>query len=75
MDYNVLSEKLKADKIVYILDDFEEAVVRLVPTNDETKAYIKHLGRIETEISQSSEVVFNIVLSGNEITKSEYDRY
>ena len=75
MDYNTLSEKLKADKIVYIFDDFEEAAVRLVPTNGETKAYIKHLGRTETEISQSSEAVFNIVLSGNEITKSEYDGY
>lgn len=75
MDYNVLSEKLKAGKIVYLLDDFEETAIRLVPVNGETKAYIKHFGRIEMEISQTSKVVFDIVLSGNEIEKHEYDRY
>lgn len=75
MDYNTLSEKLKADKIVYILDDFEKVVARLVPANGKTKAYIKHIGRTETEIPQSSETVFDIILSGNEITKSEYDKY
>lgn len=75
MDYNTLSEKLKAGKIVFILDDFEEAAIRLVPVNGKTKAYIKHIGKTEIEIPQSSKIVFDIVLSGNEITKSVYDRY
>lgn len=75
MDYNTLSEKLKAGKIVYILDDFEEAAIRLVPFDGETKAYIKHIGKIENEISQASRTVFDIILSGNEITKTEYDKY
>lgn len=75
MDYNTLSEKLKAGKVVFILDDFEEAAIRLVPVNGKTKAYIKHIGKTEIEIPQSSKIVFDIVLSGNEITKSVYDRY
>lgn len=74
MNYSVLSEKLKAGKIVFILDDFEEAAIRLVPVNGKTKAYIKHIGKTEIEIPQSSKVVFNIILSGDEITKFEYDR-
>lgn len=75
MDYNILSEKLKAGKIVFILDDFEEAAIRLVPVNGKTKAYIKHIGKTEIEIPQSSKIVFDIVLSGKEISKSEYDKY
>lgn len=75
MDYNTLSEKLKAGKIVFILDDFEEAAIRLVPVNGETKAYIKHIWKTEIEIPQSSKIVFDIVLSGKEISKSEYDKY
>lgn len=42
---------------------------------DTTKAFIKHKGHKEISISQSNETVCEIILSGNEITKTEYDEY
>ena len=45
---------LLAGKSVYILDDFEEAAVRLIYENEVTKAYLKHKGRKEVSIPQSN---------------------
>ena len=75
MNQKELYNKLQSGETVYLLDDFEEAVIRLHLDNGQTKSYIKHRGRNEIEIPQSNITVCNIILGGKEISKSEYDRY
>lgn len=66
---------LLAGKSVYILDDFEEAAVRLIYEDEATKAYLKHKERKEVSIPQSNKTVCEIILTGKEITKFEYEKY
>lgn len=75
MNQKELYNKLQSGETIYLLDDFEEAVIRLHLDNGQTKSYIKHRGRNEIEIPQFNETVCNIILGGKEISKSEYDRY
>jgi hypothetical protein len=75
MNQQELYNKLQSGETVYLLDDFEEAVVRLYLDNGQTKSYIKHRGRNEIGIPQSNETVCDIILGGKEISKSEYDKY
>lgn len=75
MDLEILQKKLLAGKTVYILDDFEEAAIRLVYNNGKTTAFIRHKGRNEIKIPQSDETVCEIILSGNEVSKYEYYEY
>lgn len=75
MNQKTLQKKLLAGKTVCISDEFEEAAVRLIYEDGETKAYIKHKGRREVSIPQSNETVCEIILSGKEIAESEYDKY
>lgn len=66
---------LLAGESVYLLGDFEEAAVRLEYEDGVTKAFIKHKGHNEIGIPQSNEMVCEIILSGKEVTKSEYNEY
>lgn len=75
MNQKTLQKRLLAGETVYILDDFEEAAVRLVYDDKKTESFIKHKGRNEIAIPQSNETVCEIILSGEEISKSEYDEY
>lgn len=75
MNQKTLQKKLLAGNSVYILDEFEETAVRLTYEDGATKAYIKHKGRMEVSIPQSNETVCEIILSGNEISESEYGKY
>ena len=45
---------LLAGKSVYILDDFEEAAVRLIYEDEVTKAYLKHKGRKEVSLNSAT---------------------
>jgi hypothetical protein len=75
MNQKILQKKLQAGEIIYLLDDFEEAVVRLVCEDDKTKSFLKYRGRKEVELPQSNETVCNIILGGKEISKLEYENY
>ena len=66
---------LLAGKSVYILDDFEEAAVRLIYEDEATKAYLKHKGRKEVSKPQSNKTECEIILTGKEITKFKYEKY
>ena len=56
MNLKYLQKMLLAGKSVYILDDFEEAAVRLIYEDEVTKAYLKHKGRKEVSIPQSTKL-------------------
>ena len=75
MNQQTLTDKLHKGQTVYLLDDFEEAVVRLKFDGNATTAFIKHKGRRECEVPQSNETVCEIILGGREITKIEYDTF
>jgi hypothetical protein len=75
MNQKTLTDKLRKGQTIYLLDDFEEAVVRLKFGGNATTAFIKHKGSCECEVPQSNETVCEIILGGREITKAEYDAY
>lgn len=75
MNQKELYNRLQSGEMVYLLDDFKEAVIRLYFDNGQTKAFIKHHGHNEIEISQSNETVCDIILGGKKISKSEYEKY
>ena len=75
MDLRKLRKKLLAGESIYLLDDFEETAIRLIYEDGFTKAFIKHRRRNEISVPQSNETVCEIILSGKEITKSEYNEY
>ena len=75
MNQKILQKRLQVGEIIYLLDDFEEVVVRLVYEDDRTKSFLKHRGRKEIELPQSNETICNVILGGKEISKYEYDSY
>lgn len=75
MNQKILQKKLQVGETIYLLDDFEEAVVRLVYEDDRTKSFLKYRGRKEIELPQSNETICNVILGGKEISKYEYDSY
>ena len=70
-----LSMKLIAGNQVYIRDDYEQAVLRLVPTGHGELAYVKWKGHKEVQHHYSSKTVFEMKMNGEEITKEEYEKY
>ena len=76
MDLSLLQTKLRNGEVVYLKDDFEEVVVRLVPYEaGPTKAFLKHKGLREVEVPQSYETLVDATLCGEEITNEEYEAY
>lgn len=75
MNLKDLQSKLRLGEIIYLFDDFEEVALRLILENGVTKSFLKHKGRKEIELPQSSEIVCNVILGGIEISKSEYDNF
>lgn len=74
MKPSILYERLESGKTVYVYDDFEDAAVRLVYSDGETQAYLKHRNHNEVKLPQSYETICEIILGGEEISKQEYDR-
>ncbi len=68
-------DKLSVGFPVYIRDDYEQAVLRLVPTGHGELAYVKWKGKKELQHHYSSKVVFEMEMNGEEITKEEYEKY
>ena len=68
-------DKLIVGFPVYIRDDYEQAVLRLVPTGHGELAYVKWKGKKELQHHYSSKTVFEMEMNGEEITKDEYDEY
>jgi hypothetical protein len=77
MDYRSFIKKLENDGIVYIYDDYEDAIVKLVSSKvaGNTQAWIKRKGREEREIPQSEPIVLDIMMGGKEVNKNFYDNY
>ena len=77
MDYRSFIKKLENDGIVYIYDDYEDAIVKFVSSKvaGNTQAWIKRKGREEREIPQSEPIVLDIMMGGKAVNKNFYDNY
>lgn len=72
---NKMIEMLQSGKDVYIYDDFEQIVVKLVPTSENTQAFIKMKGREEYEVDRSTKIVYEATLGGILVDKKFYDNF
>ncbi|MDO4763730.1 MAG: hypothetical protein Q4A00_05055 [Flavobacteriaceae bacterium] len=68
-------KKLNNQESVYIKDDFEEVVIRLIPNNEEVIVYAKFKGKAEYLIDRKAKLVLDVEMNGKEISKSEYEEY
>ena len=67
--------KLTNGETVYILNEYEEAVFKFVPTGGHVEAYIRRHRCREQQISWTSNVAFEAKLEGEFITSEEYKKY
>lgn len=74
MDIVKLCRKIEQDT-VYLKDDYEDVVLRLVSIDGSVHYYIKRRGRPETEVDSTDRDIFECKMNGYEISKEEYDRF
>jgi hypothetical protein len=74
MDLVNLCDKLKKGT-VYLKDDYEDIVLRMVIVGDSTHCFIKRRGRKEVEVNPTDKDVFESKMNGNEISKKEYEKF
>lgn len=72
MNQNTLRTKLQNKQPVYIFDSYEDAIVRLIPSDNGTKVYLKRRNSIEKRMDVEDDIIANILLCGDEISESEY---
>ena len=72
MDQNTLRMKLQSKQPVYIFDSYEAAVVRLIPSDNGIKVYLKRKNSIEKKKNSNDDIIANILLFGDEISESDY---
>lgn len=74
MDLVELCNRLK-NGIVYLKDDYEDIVLRMVAIRNSTHCFIKRRGRTETEVDSTNKDIFESKINGYEISTEEYDRF
>ena len=77
MENSILANKLLKGDIVYLYDDYEDAIVKFMFSKEKnsTRTWIKRKGRKEIEIPQSESIVLDILMGGKEVNKKFYDNY
>lgn len=77
MENSLLAERLRNGEIVYLYDEYEDAIVKLAFDNKEniTEAWIKRKDKKEKKIPQSEPIVLDIIMGGIEVSKDYYDNY
>lgn len=74
MDLVKLYSKLEKGT-VYLKDDYEDIVLRMVVIDNSTHCFIKRRGRKEVEVDSTEKDIFESKMNGNEISKEEYDKF
>ncbi len=72
---SAIQKELSNGKNVYLFDDFEQAVFRLVPTKDKTIAFAKFKGKKEYQLDQSTQLVYDAEMGGEIVSKEFYDKF
>ena len=66
---------LTSNKTVFLFDDFNDVVCKLVPENEKVKAFVKFKGKEEYEISLKANLVLDIQMGGKFIDEKFYNEY
>lgn len=74
MDLVKLHEKLKKGA-VFLQDDYEDIVLRLVVIGESTQCFIKRRGRNEVEVDSTDKAIFESKMYGYEISKEAYEEF
>ncbi len=77
MKQDLLIKRLRKKIPVFIYDDYEEAVVRITPFEDQhnMRVFIKYKDCDEVETKSTDETVCDIILRGVSINEEEYLKY
>jgi hypothetical protein len=77
MKQEILVKKLRQKMPVFIYDDYEEAVIRITPLENQhdAKIFIKYKNCSEVETTSTNETVCDIILRGVSINEEEYYNY
>lgn len=74
MDIVKLCDKLRKGA-VYLYDDYEDIVLKMVVINHSTHCFIKRRARQEVEVDSTDKDIFESKMHGKEISKEEYDKF
>lgn len=74
MDLIKLGDKLKKGT-VFLKDDYEDIVLRLVVIDESTHCFIKRRGRNEVEVDSTDKDIFESKMYGYEISKEAYEQF
>ena len=77
MENSLLAKRLAKGDVVYLYDDYEDAIVKFMfnKSDNRTQTWIKRKGREEREIPQSEPIVLDILMGGEEVDKKFYNNY
>lgn len=74
MDLIKLGDKLKKGT-VFLKDDYEDIVLRLVVIGEFTHCFTKRRGRNEVEVDSTDKAIFESKMYGYEISKEAYEEF
>ncbi len=74
-DYNKVLDKLKKGQTVYVLNDFRDIVVKIVPPGDKTRFFAKTKGGKPYSIEPSGDLACESLLDAVEITEQEFNDF
>lgn len=74
MDLIKLGDKLKKGT-VFLKDDYEDIVLRLVVIDESTHCFIKRRGRNEVEVDSTDKDIFESKMYGYDISKEAYEQF
>lgn len=74
MDLVKLCDKLKKGA-VFLQDDYEDIVLRLVVIGESTHCFIKRRGRNEVEVDSTDKDIFESKMYGYETSKEAYEEF
>ncbi|MCI6671188.1 MAG: hypothetical protein SOZ07_08055 [Prevotella sp.] len=74
MDLVKLCSKLSKGAL-YLKDDYEDIVLKIVVIDNSTHCFIKRRGRKEIEVNSTDKDIFESKMYGKEISKEEYDKF
>lgn len=74
MDLVNLGSKLKK-RTVYLKDDYEDIVLRMEIIDNSVHCFIKRRGRKEVEVDSKEKDILESKMSGDEISKEEYEKF
>lgn len=71
----IIHDKLQKKQNVYMLNDFEDAVIRISPIAEKETVTVKFKGDFEFEMDWKGDLIVETEISGKFITKEKYDKY